>query len=140
MEKAYAARLEIDFWDGLTSVRGYKAIRLWPAIALQPGANQITVTAEDIKGMETRRTVTIQNGDPRPQNGARHRAKRVGQRLAAATPTLSGRRVRLVAGALSVWGCAARRPGAAAAAGCSGSTYCVAQVALPRLSGARSGR
>jgi hypothetical protein len=66
-----------------------------PAIALQPGTNQITVTAEDIKGLETRRTVTIQNGHPRPQNGVRRRAKRVGQKLAAATPTLSGRRVRL---------------------------------------------
>jgi hypothetical protein len=31
LEKVYAARLEIDFWDGLTSVRGYKAIRLWDA-------------------------------------------------------------------------------------------------------------
>lgn len=53
-------------WDVLSGDyrSGYKwRIRWWaPAIPLQPGVNQITVTAEDIKGLATAQVIKVDNG------------------------------------------------------------------------------
>jgi hypothetical protein len=54
-------------WDVLSGDyrSGYKWRIRWraPAIPLQPGVNQITVTAEDIKGLTTAQVIRVANGN-----------------------------------------------------------------------------
>ena len=39
MTDPFAPRVDIDFWDGMTSVEGYSAIHQWNAVFKKAGAS-----------------------------------------------------------------------------------------------------